>query len=405
VSGTVFLHFDLMETNPPGNLTTVDSTWKVNLKIALYILGTLLLFFFAIQLMVGSLTRLGGDVAQAFVFATSNPFNGLLIGMLVTAMLQSSSTTTALVVAFVASRSIQVDSAIPIIMGANVGTTVTSAIVALGFISKKKEFKRAFAAGTYHHIFNILSVIVLFPLELHNNFLSGISQSIAVAFFSPVIGPDKSATKFSFGFDFLIQILLENLPAWVVAFIAVALLFTSILLFRRMVSNLLKARSPEAFSRFFFSGQLKSFGWGILTTAAIRSSTITTSVVVPIVAKKIATLKQAAPFIIGCNIGTTITAFIAVTWYANTRDAITIAVAHFLFNLVGAVLFFPIPILRKIPIKLAGALGRLSARYRMIAFAYLLSMFFVIPFLFIYVSKDKNPPENQRPRPVVETPQ
>jgi sodium-dependent phosphate cotransporter len=177
-------------------------------------------------------------------------------------------------------------------------------------------------------------------------------------------------------------------PSWILAVAALALLFSSIVIFRKIVSNLLRAKSPEAFSRFFFKGQWKSFGWGILTTAAIRSSTITTSVVVPIVAKKFASLKQAAPFIMGANMGTTITAFIAVAWYAKTSDAIAIALAHFLFNLIGVLVFLPIPVIKRIPIRLADSLGRMSARYRIVGFAYLLVTFFLLPFVLIYSTKE-----------------
>jgi len=133
---------------------------------------------------------------------------------------------------------------------------------------------------------------------------------------------------------------------------------------------------------------LKSFGWGLLTTAAIRSSTITTSVVVPIVAKKIATLKQAAPFIMGANIGTTITAFIAATLNSNSSSGISIAIAHFLFNFIGVILFFPIPVLKKLPMELAEGLGRLTLKYRLAGFVYLLLTFFFVPFSLIYLHQD-----------------
>jgi solute carrier family 34 (sodium-dependent phosphate cotransporter) len=133
----------------------------------LYILGAFLLFLFSLDLMTSSLQHIGKDVAETILSATSNPFTGLFIGLLITAMLQSSSTTTSLVVALVASGSITLQSAIPIIMGANIGTTITSTIVSLGFISKKKEFRRAVAAGTYHDFFNILTTIALFPLEYY----------------------------------------------------------------------------------------------------------------------------------------------------------------------------------------------------------------------------------------------
>jgi solute carrier family 34 (sodium-dependent phosphate cotransporter) len=135
---------------------------------------------------------------------------------------------------------------------------------------------------------------------------------------------------------------------------------------------------------------LKSFAWGLVTTAAIRSSTITTSVVVPIVGKKITGMRQAAPFIMGANMGTTITAFIAVTLNSNTSGAISIAIAHFLFNFIGVLIFFPIPVLQKLPISLANGLGKLTLKYRLAGLVFLLLTFFFIPFSLIYLNRDSN---------------
>ena len=115
--------------------------------------------------MITSLQHLSKDVTETILLATSNPFTGLFIGLLITALIQSSSTTTSLVVALVASGSISIESAVPLIMGANIGTTITSTIVSLGFINRKKEFRRAVAAGTYHDFFNILTALLLFPLQ------------------------------------------------------------------------------------------------------------------------------------------------------------------------------------------------------------------------------------------------
>lgn len=340
--------------------------------------------------MTSSLQHLGKNVAETILLATSNPFTGLFIGLLITAMLQSSSTTTSLVVALVASGSITLQSAVPIIMGANIGTTITSTIVSLGFISKKKEFRRAVAAGTYHDFFNILTAAILFPLEYYYGFLSSISIWIADLFFASTINPtENTVSHFWTGFGPIIDFLLRNIGSpFLLALISLAMLFGSILIFRKLISNLLAAKSPERFSRFFFKNQVKSFAWGLLTTAAIRSSTITTSVVVPIVAKKIATLKDAAPFILGANIGTTITAFIAATLNSNTSSAISIAIAHFLFNFIGVLLFFPIPVLRKLPLELANSLGKLTLRYRLAGFVYILTTFFFLPFTLIYINQD-----------------
>ena len=370
--------------------TETNSLSWGKVRNTVYVIGMLALFLFSLDLMVSSLQHLGKSAEEAIIMATANPFTGLFIGLLITAMIQSSSATTSLVVALVASGSITLESAVPIIMGANVGTTITSTIVSLGFINKKKEFKRAVAAGTYHDFFNILTVIILFPLEYYYGFLSTISKTIAESLFTPVLHPvENRISHFWSGFSPVIDFLNEHIAnGFILTILSFVLLFTSIILFRKLLSNMLLVRSPERFSRFFFENQFKSFLWGLGTTAAIRSSTITTSLVVPLVAKKIVTLRKAAPFIMGANIGTTITAFIAVTLNSNTAGAISIALAHFLFNFIGVLIFFPLPVLRKIPINLANGLGKLTLQYRLVGLVYILMTFFFIPFTLIYFNQD-----------------
>ncbi len=370
-------------TNPP----TDKSQWKIYLRNTAYILAALLVFLFSLDLMIASLQQLGGVATETILLATSNPFTGLFIGLLVTAIIQSSSATTSMVVALVASGSITLPAAVPIIMGANIGTTITSTIVSLGFITKKKEFRRAVAAGTYHDFFNILTTIILFPLEYYFGFLSGMAHSIATKFFHEPTGAVNVDFSFLGGrFEGIITLLKETINnGFLLGLLSIVLLFGSIIFFRKVITHILGFGTPEKFQRFFFKNTLKSFGWGLLTTAAIRSSTVTTSLVVPLVAKKVVKLKSAVPFILGANIGTTITAFIAATF--NSNAAISIAIAHFLFNFIGVLIFLPIPFVKDIPLRLANGLGRLTLKYRLVGFSYLFFTFFFIPFLLIYLSK------------------
>jgi len=371
-----------------GNTPASPARWKIVVKNTAYILAALFIFLFTLDLMIASLQHLGKDAADIIILATSNPFTGLFIGLLVAALIQSSSATTSMAVALVASGSITLEGAIPIIMGANIGTTITSTIVSLGFITKKKEFRRAVTIGTYHDFFNILTVIILFPLEYYFGFLSGLAQYLATTFFNQPIGTTQSefsllGTGFTPIIDFIVN-LIDN--GFILAIISIGLLFGSILFFRKVLSKTLGFGSQDRFQQFFFKNSLKSFGWGLLTTAAIRSSTITTSLVVPLVAKKVVKLRSALPFILGANIGTTITAFIAAMF--NSNAAISIAIAHFLFNVIGVLIFFPIPYIKELPIQLADWLGRLTLRYRLAGFLYLLLTFFFIPFSLIYLNKD-----------------
>jgi sodium-dependent phosphate cotransporter len=377
-----------MKSTPESIAERPTVTWKVWGRNAAYIAAAILIFLFSLDLMISSVQHLGKAAAETIILATSNPFIGLFIGLIITAIIQSSSAITSMTVVLVASGSLTIEGAIPIIMGANVGTTITATIVSLGFITKKKEFQRAMSAGTYHFFFNLLTVVLLFPLEYYYGFLSQLSEYIAKALFHEPVGPIKSdfsllGNSFSGLIDFLIETINNS---FVLATASMALLYGSILFFRKVLSNLFGLGSQHHFQRWFFKNPIKSFSWGLFVTAAIRSSTVTTSLVVPLVANKLVKLRSAVPFILGANIGTTITAFIASTF--NSNAAISIAIAHFLFNFIGVLIFFPIPYVKEVPIYLANKLGKLTLKYRLAGFLFLLLTFFFIPFSLIYLHKN-----------------
>jgi len=376
-----------MEATP--DLQTVPEPifqWKIFFRNGIYFLVGLLVFLFSLDLMISSLHQLGSTLSDAILLATSNPFTGLFIGLLTTAIIQSSSATTSMTVALVASGSLSLQAAVPIVMGANIGTTITSTIVSLSFISRKKEFKRAVAAGTYHDFFNILTTLILFPLEYNFQFLSNLAQYIAVNFFNEPAGHSTNFKMLGTGLSWPVEFLTASISnGYVLGALSLFMLYGSILFFRKVLTDLLGLGSQTKFRRFFFRNPFKSFSWGLMITAAIRSSTVTTSLVVPLVAKKIIRLRQAGAFTLGANIGTTITAFLASTF--NSNAAISIAITHFLFNFIGVLFFFRTPLLKEIPYKLAMELGKLTLRNRIVGFLYLLLTFFLIPFALIFLSQ------------------
>jgi len=127
----------------------------------LLILALLYGFLVAIQLMGNSIKSLGKDAASSLFAGVSNPFAGLSVGVLATVLVQSSSTTTSTIVGLVGAAkavALPLTSAVPMIMGANIGTTITNTIVSVGHIRQGPEFRRAFAAATVHDFFNILCV-------------------------------------------------------------------------------------------------------------------------------------------------------------------------------------------------------------------------------------------------------
>lgn len=333
-------------------------------------------------------SHLGKGVAESILFATSNPFVGLFIGLLITAIIQSSSTSTSMIVAVVASGSITIADAVPMIMGANIGTTLTSTIVSLGFMNKRNEFRRAIAAGVVHDFFNILTVLILFPLEYYYGLVSTWSQEIANLF----INSDGSASQSEFAYklfdiipitDFVVGYIDNGFILIVVSF---GLLFGSIKLLSNLISEMIIGQSQDRLRKYLFNTTYKSFSWGFLLTAGVQSSSVTTSLVVPFVATNRVKIKKAMPFILGANIGTTITAFIAVLF--KSEAAVSIAITHLLINLIGVFVFLPFPLLRNIPIRLANSFGTLTMKYRLAGLTYIIFTFFMLPFVLIYFNRN-----------------
>ncbi|KAM6220864.1 LOW QUALITY PROTEIN: sodium-dependent phosphate transport protein 2B [Rhynchocyon petersi] len=149
------------------------------------LLGFLYMFVCSLDVLSSAFQLLGGKVAGKFFTdgsVLSNPVAGLVIGVLVTVMVQSSSTSSSIIVSMVASSLLTVRAAIPIIMGANIGTSITNTIVALMQAGDRNEFRRAFAGATVHDFFNWLSVLVLLPVEAGTHYLESLTNVVVESF-------------------------------------------------------------------------------------------------------------------------------------------------------------------------------------------------------------------------------
>ncbi len=353
----------------------------------LAILVAVAFFLFALSLLGHAFKMVAAGRAQQILEVTSDPFISLFIGLLMTAVIQSSSTTTSIVVAAVAAGSLNMAQAVPMIMGANIGTTLTSTLVSLGFITKKKEFKKALAAGTLHDIFNVFTTIILLPLELYTGFLSGLAQAMAGYISLPADFDSSDIFTYGFWHNLApVQWVVDRIDnVWVVLVLSFVLLFASIKFLAHYIYELFIGSFRKDFERIFFATPMKAFALGGLLTATVQSSSVTTPLVVPLVATGKISLKKCFPYILGANLGTTITALLAALFHSNA--AISIALVHVLFNLFGVLLFFPLKVLRNLPLKTAQALGRVTSRNRVIGFLYILLTFFLLPFILIYINQ------------------
>ncbi|EQC30235.1 hypothetical protein SDRG_12085 [Saprolegnia diclina VS20] len=353
---------------------------------------------------------LGCEAKSAFAFA-DNPIAGLMVGVVSTAMLHSSGTVTSITVALVGAKGLTVRQGVPIIMGANVGTCVTCIMVAFAQMGKRDQFERAMAAATVHDMYNIWSVIVLFPIELVFHPLELLSMSMsggkANAYFeSPVdiivnplaqqlIRVDKSMIEkvslgkvtcekavFLKGGAFLSSYKSGSMSGGAIGGICLAIGFTllvmSLVSLVYMLQKLFRGSAQKTIRKALdFNGYVNIF-LGTLITFCVHSSTVVTSTLTPMAGLGLITLEQVYPIVIGANLGTTVTALLA-SWVTGSPDAVAIALVHFWFNIWGIFLFYPIPITRKPILDWARRLAFYSARWPMVAGLFLMLLFLIVP--------------------------
>jgi len=141
-------------------------SWPVVIGGVIGALACLYVFLVGLELLGDGFKCLGGRGAGGMFEAISNPIAGLMTGILATVLVQSSSTSTSIVVGLVGAEQITVKTGIPIIMGANIGTSVTNTLVSMGQSGDRVTLQRAFSGATVHDMFNMLTVLTLLPIEV-----------------------------------------------------------------------------------------------------------------------------------------------------------------------------------------------------------------------------------------------
>lgn len=346
-------------------------------------LAVLYIFLLSIQLMGSSMKMFGKDFADGLISTTSNPFVGLFIGILATSVIQSSSTTTSIVVGLAASGLLPIGNAIPIIMGANIGTSVTNTIVSLGHVTRKNEFKRAFAGAIVHDFFNLLAVLVLLPLELIFHPIEILATSLTNIFVGAkgltFVSPIKVLLEP--GLTFFTQTINSPVVLLISSFI---LLFISLSLLVRLMKSLIIDRIEVFIDAYLFKNISTAFSLGMVFTALVQSSSITTALVIPMVGARMLSVKKIYPYTLGANIGTTITAILAAL-VTTAPIAITVAFSHLLFNIVGIAVVSSI--FGYLPVRLAKKFASVCADQKKLALGYIIITFFVVPLSLIFLNK------------------
>jgi sodium-dependent phosphate cotransporter len=364
--------------------------------------GVVLLILYVFLIGVNGLgdgfKSLGQGLLDSFFSATENPFVALMVGILATTMVQSSSVTTSLIVGLVAApeNPLPIANAVPMVMGANIGTTVTNSIVALAHMGRREEFRRAFAAATCHDFFNYISVLILLPFELMTGYLRK-SATIIASLVGGVGGADydspiKGAIKGGTG---LIKVVLHTLfdsgrvEAVILIVLSGVLIFVSLFLLVRVMRSAVETRVENMISRALGKSAIVAMIAGMIVTVMVQSSSITTSLLVPLAGAGLLTLPQVFPMTIGANIGTTVTALLAAlaATGANAEAGLTIALVHLLFNVSGTLMIYPAKPIRNLPLMAARKLADRAVESKRWALFYVVALFYGVPAVFAVVNR------------------
>lgn len=379
------------------NVSQVDATvteanpWKSWLLVLLLVY----LLLAAVGAIGDGFKSAAGDNARELFSFASNPLIALTVGLVATALIQSSSTVTSIIVGLVAGG-LPISIAIPMAMGANIGTSLTSTLVSLGHVRNGVEFRRAFAAATVHDSFNLLAVAILLPIELIFKPLERSSRVVA-----DLLVSDASVSMSDFNFmkalltpaDEIFSGLTSWLPG-IFSGIALIILGIATILFvvshiGKILRSLLVGRAKDIMHSAVGRGPLAGMFSGTVITILVQSSSTTTALIVPLAGNGVFTLRQIYPFTLGANIGTTITALLAATAIHGPMAvlALQIALVHLFFNLLAIAIIFGTPILRSVPIFMAEFLATLAQRNKLYVIAYILGVFFFIPLAIIGVGR------------------
>ncbi len=382
-----------MKTAASAFSKKISTKWEIpTLLRAFFVIALLYLFLTGVELLGGGFKNLGKDLVDGLFEGVSNPVGGLFVGLLATVLVQSSSVSTSVIVGLVAAGVVNTGDAVPMIMGANLGTTVTNTLASLGHVRHDIEFKRAFAAATVHDFFNILAVIVFLPIELITGYLSStatwLTDTLIGSSGSDFKSPLKEAVKLPAKW---VKELLSSMGSHGdikgVLMIAIGLLFIFISLayITKNMRLLVADRVETAINHALGAGSgMVAILLGAIITISVQSSSITTSVLVPLAASGVLTLQNIYPVTLGANVGTTVTALLA-SLATGSPAAVTVAIVHTLFNISGIIVFYPFQKLRQIPINLANRIADIAVERRSLALAYTLIAFVIVPLLGVLI--------------------
>lgn len=377
---------------PDGTGDAIPSRIQTALRFA-FVVVLLYGFLAGVKALEVGIRAFGDDFAARLFDNVTHPVAGLMAGMFATVLVQSSSVTSATIVGLVGAGALPLAAAVPMVMGANIGTTITNTLVSMGHIRQGPEFRRAFAGATVHDFFNLLTVLIALPLELTTGFLSRSAVVLTDLLrggegVTGVTGDSPISAAVGAPIELLDSALASLGTGWrggILLAVGLVLILGALTSITKTMRVLMAGGIERSVNRILDKGAgIGAMAVGMVVTVLVQSSSITTSILIPMLAAGIITLQNAYPVTLGANVGTTITAILA-SLAAVSPLGLTVALVHTLFNLFGILLFYPIPAMRQIPLRLAQGLATLAQRNKSWVLAYVGGTFVVLPLIGIFL--------------------
>ena len=409
------------------------------------------LFFFMVGLdLLGSSARVLGSCSAGEVFSDEmNPVAALMIGTLAAALLQSGSATISIIVSLVGGGVIGMQTGIYIMMGANVGRTVTSTIVAIGHSGNADELERSFAGATVDDMFNLMNATVHFFVEITTGYLYRVSlfivgdnsdregqgskwtsplRTMITDITKPIIVPNKKVAKDvargSKTCDDYYPVFCANdvtdysscvrngsvglitcdkklgCPAFfrkdasrrddeisgaIVFVLGLAIVFVCLIAIVTVLQRSLSGMSTRIMSKANSLSGYLAIPVGGALAFYVQNSIVFTSMLVPFVGSGAVGLETMHALTLGANLGTTVTGLLA-SLVSDGTVPLQMALCNVIFNVTGVVLFYPIPFMRMLPLNAAKALGRSTRQFRLFPIMYLVVVFGVMPQALLFLS-------------------
>lgn len=314
---------------------------KIN-KNLIFTLLSIYIFISSIVLIKESVFLLGEEQTKWILGLVKDTVTGSFVGWFGTAMIQSSGAFDSITVTLVSAGYLSMSIGVAIIIGAELGTTVTTQLVSiLGHLSRGKEiFKASFLVAMMHYWYNLLTLLIFLPIELFFGTFSYLALKGSL-FFSKVPGISAIPSIFSLISPW-VEVLLLYLPAWIGFLGGCVLLIFALRQTEKYMSITFSTETSKGFIKSTFGKPYRSFLAGLTFTLMVPSTSVMISMLIPLAAAGILEKHHyILPYILGANIGTVFDVMIAALSTGHPA-AIGVWLVHLAINVLGACIFLPI---------------------------------------------------------------